>query len=225
MQQFRNWRWYKDKGGGPIVDLGSHQIDVYSWFLGTNPVSVVADGGTDYWDGREWYDNVMAIYEYQTEKGSVRAFYQTITTNSGQGYFEQFMGDEGTLVISESAGRTKLYREGWVDEEKWAQWVKKGYLIPIEEEELPEDEQANVSVAMKVYESPLPPSYDIPLIDGYDKPCHYAHLVNFFDTIRGKAQLNCPAEVGYETAVAVLKVNEAVEAERKLRFQPDEFTV
>lgn len=33
MPQFRNWRWYKGLGGGPIVDLGSHQIDVYSWFL------------------------------------------------------------------------------------------------------------------------------------------------------------------------------------------------
>ena len=37
MHQFRNWRWYKGKGGGPIVDLGSHQIDIYSWFLGATP--------------------------------------------------------------------------------------------------------------------------------------------------------------------------------------------
>ena len=37
--------------------------------------------------------------------------------------------------------------------------------------------------------------------------------------------LNCPEEVGYETAVAVLKVNEAVEAGKKLVFKPDEFKV
>ena len=30
--------------------------------------------------------------------------------------------------------------------------------------------------------------------------------------VRGKAKLNCPAEIGYETAVSVLKVNEAIEA-------------
>jgi len=35
--------------------------------------------------------------------------------------------------------------------------------------------------------------------------------------------LNCPAEVGYETAAAVLKVNTAVEAGRKLAFEPAEF--
>jgi predicted dehydrogenase len=28
MEQFRTWRWYKGLGGGPIVDLGSHQIDI-----------------------------------------------------------------------------------------------------------------------------------------------------------------------------------------------------
>ena len=37
MKQFRNWRWYKGLGGGPIVDLGSHQIDIYSWFLEAQP--------------------------------------------------------------------------------------------------------------------------------------------------------------------------------------------
>jgi len=49
--------------------------------------------------------------------------------------------------------------------------------------------------------------------------------VNFFDAVRGNAKLNCPAEIGYETAVTVLKVNEAVEAAHKLEFQTDEFKV
>jgi len=40
-----------------------------------------------------------------------------------------------------------------------------------------------------------------------------------------KVKLDCPAEVGYETAVTVLKVNKAVEAGRKLEFKPDEFKV
>jgi predicted dehydrogenase len=42
MAQFRNWRWYKGLGGGPIVDLGSHQIDIYNWFLESQPTHVVA---------------------------------------------------------------------------------------------------------------------------------------------------------------------------------------
>jgi predicted dehydrogenase len=221
MHQFRNWRWYKGKGGGPIVDLGSHQIDIYSWFLGANPKSIMASGGIDYWKDHDWYDHVMAIYEYQTKEGTVRAFYQTITTNSGQGYFEQFMGDEGTLLISEAAGRGKVYREVWVPAEKWDPWVKDGYLKAVEAEPV---EPTAAGVVLDVRESPTPPSYDIPVTLG-DKPYHQPHLENFFDTIRGKAKLNCPAEVGYETAVTVLKVNDAVAAGKRLDFKPEDFVV
>jgi predicted dehydrogenase len=222
MQQFRNWRWYKGLGGGPIVDLGSHQIDIFSWFLGTNPKSVMASGGIDYWKGHDWYDNVMAIYEYETKQGTVRAFYQTITTNSSQGYFETFMGDEGTLLISEAAGRGTIYREAWLPAQNWEKWVKMGYIKePPEEKE--EEAPAGESV-LDVRETPKPPSYDIPVTMD-NKPYHQPHLENFFDAVRGKAKLNCPAEIGYETAVTVLKVNEAVAAGRKLEFKPEEFEV
>jgi predicted dehydrogenase len=222
MQQFLNWRWYKGKGGGPIVDLGSHQIDVYSWFLQADPKSVMASGGIDYWKGRDWYDNVMATYEYQTNEGTVRAFYQTTTTNSGQGYFEQFMGIEGTLLISESSNRSKLYREEWVEESKWDPYVKKGYMKPIIEEQ--KEVTKDTGVAIDARETLPPPSYEITATIG-DKLVHQPHLENFFDAIRGKTRLNCPAEAGYATAVAVLKVNEAVEAQKKLQFTPEEFKV
>jgi predicted dehydrogenase len=221
MQQFSNWRWYKGLGGGPIVDLGSHQIDIYSWFIGANPKAVMASGGIDYWKGHDWYDHVMVIYEYPVGDRTVRAFYQTITTNSSNGYFETFMGDEGSLVISEAAGRGTVYREAWVPATNWEKWVKMGYIKePVE----PEAEKTAGDAVLDVRESPKPPSYDIPIsMEG--KPYHQPHLENFFDAIKGKAKLNCPGEIGYETAVTVLKVNEAIEAGRKLEFKPGDFEV
>ena len=73
-------------------------------------------------------------------------------------------------------------------------------------------------------ETLAPPAYEIPVtMEG--KPYHQPHLENFFDAVRGKAKLNCPGEIGYETAVMVLKVNEAVEAAKRLEFKPDEFKV
>jgi predicted dehydrogenase len=227
MQQFRNWRWYKGLGGGPIVDLGSHQIDIFTWFLGANPKAVMASGGIDYWKppetkiAHDWYDNVMVIYEYPLGDRTVRAYYQTITTNSYNGYFEVFMGDEGTLEISEASGRGKVYREAWVPAENWEKWVKMGFIKePVE----PEEEKPAGDAVLDVRESPKPPSYDIPVtLEG--KPYHQPHLENFFDAVRGKAKLNCPAEVGYETAVTVLKVNEAVAAGKKLEFKPEDFEV
>ena len=221
MHQFRNWRWFKGLGGGPIVDLGSHQIDIYSWFLGANPKTVIASGGIDYWKTHEWYDSVMAIYEYETQAGPVRAFYQTSTTNSANGYFETFMGDEGTLLISESAGRGSVYRESWVEEEKWQPWVDKGYLSKVEGK--PADEKEDEAV-LDVREGTFAPAeYKIPV--AMNVPYHQPHLMNFFGAIRDKEKLNCPAEVGYETAVTVLKVNEAVEKASRMEFKPEDFHV
>ncbi|MFQ5708920.1 MAG: Gfo/Idh/MocA family oxidoreductase [bacterium] len=219
MHQYRNWRWYRNLGGGPIVDLGSHQIDIFNWFLEAQPKSVMASGGTDYYDKEthEWYDTVLAIYEYETEQGTVRAFYQTITTNSSQGYFENFLGDQGTLQISESAGRGSIWREPSAPD--WTKWVQMGYLeAPLEETQPPE-----TNAVLDVRETVAPPQYRLAV--EFNDPYHKPHLENFFDAIRGKAKLNCPERVGFETAVTVLKVNQAVEAGRKLHFKPVEFRI
>lgn len=220
MHQFLNWRWFKGLGGGPIVDLGSHQIDIYSWFLGVNPKSVIASGGVDYWKGHEWYDNVMAIFEYETKAGPVRAFYQTLTTNSANGYYESFMGDEGTLVISEASSRGSIYREGWVDEAKWDPWVAKGYIEKAKGVKVADDDKDKEAV-LDVRESIPAAEYKLPV--EFNDPYHQPHLVNFFDSIRGTDTLNCPAEIGYETAVTVLKVNEAVEKATRLEFSESDF--
>ncbi|MDP6032896.1 MAG: Gfo/Idh/MocA family oxidoreductase [Candidatus Marinimicrobia bacterium] len=219
MAQFRNWRWYKGLGGGPVVDLGSHQIDIYSWFLDAVPSSVMASGGTDYYDTttHEWYDTVMAMFEFDTSEGMVRAFYQTITTNSNLGYFENFMGDQGTLQISESAGRAGIYREQSAP--LWDKWVDKGFLnAPKEEASDPANE-----VVLDVRETLAPPKYELPVV--FTDPYHKPHLENFFNSIRGTDTLNCPAEVGYETAVAVLKVNEAVEIASPVKYNKSEFVI
>jgi predicted dehydrogenase len=222
MEQFRNWRWYKGLGGGPIVDLGSHQIDIYNWFLGTPPSHVMASGGLDYHDPKthEWYDTVMVVYEYQTAAGPVRAYYQTQTTNGSQGYFENFMGDQGTLVLSESEANYpgSLYRDP--NAPAWDQWVQKGYVSAPKIQEVKErDEEA----VLDVRESVSPDEHRVPVV--LRDPYHQPHLQNFFDAVRGEAKLHCPAEVGYESAVTVLKVNEAIEAKQRLSFRPEDFRV
>ena len=94
MHQFMNWRFYRDLSGGPISDLGAHQIDVFGWFLNCQPKSVYASGGNDYFKTREHFDNVMAIFEYDAPQGPVRAFYQVLTTTSaGGGFLREFHGN------------------------------------------------------------------------------------------------------------------------------------
>jgi predicted dehydrogenase len=221
MEQFRNWRWFKGLGGGPIVDLGSHQIDIYAWFLDSLPVSVMASGGNDYYPttSHEWYDTAMVVYEFKTEKGPARAYYQTQTTNSSLGYYEKFMGDQGTLVLSESNANAvnAVYRESTAP--AWDEWVQKGLVTAPKVVETTDETAA----LLDVRESVSPDEHKIPIT--FTDPYHKPHLQNFFNAVRGLEKLNCPAEVGYETAVMVLKVNEAIQAGKKIEFSPDEFKV
>ncbi len=129
MKEFRNWRWYKKYGGGPIADLGAHQIDIYNWFLGTAPKAVIANGGIDYYKDKEWWDTVMAIYDYETPQGMVRASYQVLTTTSaGVGYFEYFMGTEGSLRMSETPSITRVFKEAAAPAPLWQKWEQAGLM-------------------------------------------------------------------------------------------------
>ena len=161
-----------------------------------------------------------ARHRTASPSGRVRAYYQTQTTNGSQGYFENFMGDQGTLVISESEANNPgfLYRDP--NAPAWDEWIQKGYVST---PKLQETTKAAEGAVLDVRESVSPDQHRVPIV--LRDPYHQPHLQNFFDAVRGSATLNCPAEVGYETAVTVLKVNEAIEAKARVSFRPDEFEV
>ncbi len=217
MLELRNWRWFKKFGGGPMVDLGSHQIDLFSWVFGVNPKTVVASGGMDYYRGREWYDNVMAIYEFEAPEGKARAFYQVQTTTKHGGFYETFMGENGSLVISEVPQRGNwAMREAHAPE--WDSLVKDG-LLQSEAQPIQKVDTRNIILDVRVTAEagrwPLP----IELA----KPPHQPHLENFFGAVRRGTLLSCPAELAFESAVAVLRVNEAIRTRTLSTFRPEHF--
>lgn len=219
MTEFRNWRWFKKYGGGPLVDLGSHQIDLFNWVLGVNPKSVMASGGNDFYPDREWYDNVMAIYEFDTEAGQARALYQVQTTTKHGGFYEAFMGENGSIVLSEVPQRGDwAMREAHAPE--WDSLVKEGHLRT-EKPPLQKIDTKNIFLDVRVTAEagrwPLPVELS--------KPAHQPHLENFFSAVLQGTPLSCPAEVGYESAVAVLKANEAVKTGSKMVFRSNQFKI
>jgi predicted dehydrogenase len=218
MEAFRNWRWYRKYSGGPMADLGSHQVDVFNWFLKTNPTGVLASGGLDYYtkeQGRDWYDNVMTIYEFKTQPGPVRGFYEVFNTTSFGGFYEAFMGDEGTLVISEDTRKGQIFREETAKKREWEDEAEKVETMDREAIELKIGETLT-STGQKDPEGQR-------LLAESQKPPHQLHLENFFSAIRNGTPLSCPAEVGFETCVSVLKANEAVAAGKRYEFKPEEF--
>jgi predicted dehydrogenase len=215
MRAFRNWRWFKGLGGGPMSDLGAHQVDVYNWFLGGPPRRVMASGGRDYYTDREWYDNVMAVYEYDTPEGVVRAAYQVLTTTSaGGGYWEYFMGDQGSIKIGENPKTTRVYREAHAP--GWEELVARRLLKPL----VPDTPPPAAAGPVDVRETASLDAYDLPV--ELNKPVHQPHLENFFAAVRGEEKLNCPGDEAFASEYAIFKTNEAVEAGRRIEIPPEE---
>ncbi len=215
MERFRNWRWYHQYSGGAIADLGSHQIDIFSWFMQSNPVSVMAAGDNSYYKNGDWYDYVMAIYQYDAGAGPVRSMYQVLNTTGWGGYYEVFMGDQGVLEVSEDTKKGFIVRNPGAPPKKWEDDAEKVKGMGVE------------AMALKVGEtlkaSGRPKEERLEAMT--EKAPHQLHLENFFSAVRDGTKLSCPPEVGFETCVAVLKANDAVAAQKTLFFTEDEFKV
>jgi len=218
MEEFRNWRWYRKYSGGPMADLGSHQVDIFNWFLRTGPKSVLASGGLDYYtqqEGRDWYDNAMAIYEYQTSAGLVRSSYQVLNTTSHGGFYEQFMGDEGSLVISDDGRTGQIFREVHAKRRDW------------EEEVETVESMGRDAIELKIGETLTPEGKKD--LEGQKlaaqalRDSRVLHLENFFNAIRNGTPLTCPAEVAFDTCVSVLRANESIDSGGRYDFKPEEF--
>jgi predicted dehydrogenase len=119
-----NWRLYRDSSDGLMSELGSHQLDVANWLLGTAPRRVVPSGGTDYWrDGREVFDNIFCIYDYELpgpagDRYAVRVTYSSLCNNAYEGASELIMGTRGSLYLTTEKGL--LFRELQGPEIEWA---------------------------------------------------------------------------------------------------------
>ncbi|HUT32441.1 MAG TPA: Gfo/Idh/MocA family oxidoreductase [Planctomycetota bacterium] len=227
MHEFRNWKHYRKHCAGLFAGLLGHALDVANWFLGTPPRSLLAAGGTDFYKGRECHDNVMAAMDYETPEGIVRAAYQVLTTTTcgGVAAFEHFLGTEGSLRIAEYARWTKLYHEPHAPD--WDKWARLSYVVkeplPAPEKKEGDEGKPEDPNVVKSRETGQVLSYDLPIV--LDKLPHQPHLENFFDAIRGKGKLACPADAAFPATVAALKVNEAIEARRVVSLSKQDYVV
>ncbi|MFC4702006.1 Gfo/Idh/MocA family protein [Glaciecola siphonariae] len=92
-----NWRMYREYSGGLAAELCSHQIDFVNWITDSHPTRVMGMGGIDYWkDGRETYDNVNILTEYDT---GLKASYTSLTSNTKDHRRMTLLGDKGSIVM------------------------------------------------------------------------------------------------------------------------------
>jgi predicted dehydrogenase len=112
VEQLIRWRTYKSTGGGLMAELGSHQLDACSIFLGKVHPLAVSGVGTKCLFGpkkndRDIDDHVFVTYEfpgknYPADKNDVVVVtYSSISTNRYDEYGEVVMGTRGRMVVEQ----------------------------------------------------------------------------------------------------------------------------
>ena len=114
LDELVRWRLYNRTGAGLMAELGSHQLDACSIFLGKkHPLAVTGIGGTYFYtDGREVDDHVFVNFEFpgKAEKDRVVVTYSSINTNGFETYGEELMGSRGTMIVDQEK-EILLYKE------------------------------------------------------------------------------------------------------------------
>jgi predicted dehydrogenase len=116
-EELVRWRLYNRTGGGLMAELGSHQLDACSIFLGkVHPLAVSGVGGKYFYqDDREVEDHVFCTFEFpgknywadaarpqvKDKNDKVIVTYSSINTNGFEPYGECVMGTQGTMVVEQ----------------------------------------------------------------------------------------------------------------------------
>ena len=127
VEELVRWRLYNETGGGLMAELGSHQLDACSIFLGkVHPLSVSGVGGKIFYgtdrNDRDSDDSVFVTFEFPgpnhpkgMNQGSdkddiVVVTYSSLNTNGFEQYGECVMGSRGTMIV-EAEQSVMLYNE------------------------------------------------------------------------------------------------------------------
>lgn len=225
LDQLINWRLYNKTGAGLMAELGSHQLDACSIFLGKkHPIAVTGVGGTYFYtDGREVDDHVFTIFEFpgKTEKDRVIVTYSSINTNSFDGYGEMVMGSKGTMVVSQEK-EILLYKEAGnpLNSRSTAVSVETAGKKPALETS-PSTAGPTAATALGGLATADPSR-------GYREELeHFAYCVrhgNHSDYYADEQHLpRCKGEVALADAVIALSSNIAMRQNRRIEFDPKWF--
>ena len=131
VEQLVKWRLFRSTGGGLMAELGSHQMDAASIFLGhVHPLAVHGYGGKNFYgvkgvgsvdkqqDPRDIDDHIYVTFEFPGPHYDAQGnpddicivTYSSINTNKFEPYGEIVYGSRGTLFMN-SEKQAHLWKE------------------------------------------------------------------------------------------------------------------
>jgi predicted dehydrogenase len=232
-----NWRLYNSTGGGLMAELGSHQLDACSIFLGkVKPIAVQGFGGRNFYgvkgvgtkdkqeDHREIDDHVYVTFEFpgphyaEDERDVVIVTYSSINTNRMEPYGETVFGSRGSLIM-EQEQHALLFKEGspqtgggGLDQRLYVVCGKAGEPVMSASESLAPSTQAAQADIGKVSRG---------YTEEMEHFCHCIRTNNYGPPSDGG--LRCNGTVAMGDAIMALTSNLAMKHKRRIVFKPEWF--
>ena len=230
-----DWRLYNETGGGLMAELGSHQMDAASIFLGkVHPVAIQGFGGKNFFgiegvgpesaweDDRDIDDQIFVTLEFpgkhyeQNERDVSVVTYSSMNTNRWEPYGEAIFGSRATLVMN-TEKEALLYKEaskaspGGLEQRIWAIESKAGGAV------LDSYETAAPSAAANNAQAGMGEK----ISRGYREEMeHFCYCIS-----TGKNELRCDGRVAMADAIMALTGNLAMKHKKRVEFKPTWFEV
>lgn len=228
-----DWRLYNETGGGLMAELGSHQLDAASIFLGkVHPVAVQGFGGKNFFgidglgpksaqqDIRDIDDQIFVTFEFpgehyaENDRDVSVVTYSSMNTNRWEPYGEAIFGSRATLVMS-TEKEALLYKEaskaspGGIEQRIWAINSKSGgAVLDSYETSAPSAAANNAQAGMGEKIS-----------RGYREEMeHFCYCIR-----TGRNQLRCDGRVAMADAIMALTANLAMQHKKRIVFKDEWF--
>jgi predicted dehydrogenase len=244
------WRIFDRTGGGLMAELGSHQLDACSIFLGkVKPLAVLGSGVKSFYgpgkNDRDCDDHVFVTFEFPgkehpqgANKGTdandiVVVTYSSINTNGFEGYGECLMGSRGTLVV-ESEKNVYLYKEGQPGKSAESKPRETAVMVTPGAKGKPALESASTWGGPSAAAVKVEGGAEAPASRGYREEMeHFAYCARKWDKAKGYAKgadgkyaqelPRCHGEVAMADAILALTANLAMDTRKRIEFQADWF--
>jgi predicted dehydrogenase len=253
VEQLIRWRLYPETGGGLMAELGSHQLDACSIFLGkVRPLAVQGYGIKSFFgpkrNDRTIDDHVFVTYTFPgknhprhpnnqgkskaDENDVVVVTYSSVSTNSFEQYGEHLMGTRGSMIV-EAEQRVMLFTE--------KDPTKPGNQRSMEVSVTTKKPDEAAAAASSTWGGPsasvsAPQASATtagPVSRGYREEMEdFAYCVRMWDAKRGYEKKDgkyvqrlprCHGEVAMADAIIALAANAAMRKGERISFQDDWF--
>lgn len=237
-----DWRLYNETGGGLMAELGSHQMDAASIFLGkVPPLAVQGYGGKNFFgmdgvgpesawkDDRDIDDQIFVIFEFpgmthpkndnsvseiKNDRDISVVTYSSMNTNRWEPYGEAVFGSRATLWMK-TEKEALLYKEASKNSPGGVDqriWVV---------------DSKGAGPVLDSYETSAPSAaantaqagYGDSISRGYREEMeHFCYCIK-----TGKNELRCNGHVAMADAIMALTANLAMKYQKRIEFKPEWF--